>query len=107
MLKLVTTHLIGGVAAFLIFWLLHMPAPILFTLPAGFVVAAIGVAVVRTKKDGSLASLSVALGVVAIVFFVFWLVQIPVRDTVLFTATIFLVVFSSEFIPRKSDTIGR
>ncbi len=107
MLRLVATHLVGGVAAFLVFWLLDMRAPILFTLPAGFVVVGIGVAVVRTRKDGALASLGVALGIVAIAFLVFWFVQIPLRDTVVYTTTIFVVVFSSEFIPRKRDTIGR
>jgi len=105
MLKMIGKNLLVGAVTFFVFWLVQMPSPQVFMLPVGFVVAGVGSDIVRARRKGALPSLVIALGIVAVVFLVVWMLQISLLDMLVYITVIFVVVFFSEFVPRKKEAI--
>lgn len=106
MLTIIGKNLLAGAIIFVVFWLVQLPSPQLYLLSAGWVIAGCGADVVRARRRGVVGPLAIALGIGGVVFLVLWLIQIPLRDNLVYSIIIFLFVFLSEFIPRKKEAVG-
>ena len=104
MLRIIGKNFVGAAAIFFILWLVQMPFPLAVILPIGWLIAGCGSDIVRATRKGVLHSLGVALGIITVVFLALWMLQVAWRDILVYTTVIFLVVFLSEFIPRKKET---